>query len=117
MPEQQTDFIFSLIGEELGFVGASLVMLAYVCIIICGLRITWQTRDPFAQFLVVGITFLIGFQAFINIGVATSSLPNKGIPLPFISYGGSNLTCMLTCIGLVLSVARHPANPQDTRPT
>lgn len=116
VPEQQTDFIFSLIGEELGFVGASLVLLAYVCIIICGLRIAWRTNDPFGQFLVAGITFLIGLQAFINIGVATSSLPNKGIPLPFISYGGSNLISMLTCIGLVLSVVFHPANPQDTKP-
>ncbi|MBI4325432.1 MAG: cell division protein FtsW [Chloroflexi bacterium] len=111
VPEQQTDFIFSLIGEELGFVGASLVMLAYVCIIICGLRIAWRTIDPFGQFLVAGITFLIGLQAFINIGVATSSLPNKGIPLPFISYGGSNLLSMLSSIGLVMSVARHPDRP------
>ncbi|MBI4323955.1 MAG: FtsW/RodA/SpoVE family cell cycle protein [Chloroflexi bacterium] len=63
------------------------------------------------------MSFLIGLQAFINIGVATISLPNKGIPLPFISYGGSNLISLLTCIGLVLSVVFHPSKPQDTKPT
>jgi cell division protein FtsW len=107
VPEQQTDFVLSLIGEEMGLIGTSLVLVLFVIILLCGARIAWRVSDPFGQLLASGITVLIGLQAFINIGVVTSSLPNKGIALPFVSYGGSNLICMLTCIGLLIGVARH----------
>jgi cell division protein FtsW len=107
VPEHHTDFILSIIGEELGLVATMLVVLAFVLIIICGVYIALHARDNFGLMLGCGITFLIGFQAFINIGVVTSALPNKGLPLPFISYGGSNLLMMLTCIGVLLSVARQ----------
>lgn len=107
VPEQQTDFIFSLIGEELGFWGTTLVVLAFVNLVLAGLSIGWRASDPFGQLLATGLTLLIGLQAFINIGVATSSLPNKGLPLPFVSYGGSSLVAMLVCIGLVVGVARQ----------
>ncbi len=107
VPEQETDFILSLIGEELGLFVTSLVILLFCLIVLCGARIAWRTNDPFAQLLAVGITLLIGLQAFINIGVVTSSLPNKGLPLPFVSYGGSNLLCMLTAVGLLVNVARR----------
>jgi cell division protein FtsW len=118
VPEQQTDFVLSLIGEELGLVGTSLVILMFVLILASGIRIAWQIEDPFGQLLASGITLLIAMQAFINIGVVTSLLPNKGIALPFVSYGGSNLVCMLTGIGLLISVARHgPMARRDRVPS
>jgi len=106
VPENHTDFIFSVIGEELGLIAGLLVLVAFLLIVICGVFIASRARDKFGFLLGIGITFLIGFQAFINIGVVTSALPNKGLPLPFISYGGSNLFIMLTCVGIVLSIAR-----------
>ncbi|MDH7501888.1 MAG: putative peptidoglycan glycosyltransferase FtsW [Verrucomicrobiota bacterium] len=107
VPEQRTDFVMSAIGEELGFVGCVLVVLLFVNIVVAGARIAWRMADPFARFLAFGITFLIGTQAFINIGVATSCLPNKGIPLPFVSYGGSNMVVALAGIGLLVNLARY----------
>jgi cell division protein FtsW len=106
VPEHHTDFIYSVIGEELGLVATLLVIVAFIAVVICGLYIASQAPDTFGFLLGSGITFLIGFQAFINIGVVTSALPNKGLPLPFISYGGSNLLMMLTGVGLLLSIAR-----------
>jgi cell division protein FtsW len=107
VPEQQTDFVLSPIGEELGLLGTSLVLLMFVIILLAGTRIAWRIEDPFGQLLAAGITQLIGLQAFINIGVVTSILPNKGIALPFVSYGGSSMVCMLTGVGLLISIARH----------
>jgi cell division protein FtsW len=106
VPEHHTDFIFSIIGEELGLIATILVLAGFVGIIISGIYIAQHARDAFGLFLGSGITFLIGLQAFINIGVVTGVLPNKGLPLPFISYGGSNLLMMLTGTGLLLSIAR-----------
>jgi cell division protein FtsW len=107
VPENHTDFIFSVIGEELGLIAGLLVLVAFMAIVVCGVFISSRARDKFGTLLGIGITFLIGFQAFINIGVVTSALPNKGLPLPFISYGGSNLFIMLTCVGIMLSIARQ----------
>jgi cell division protein FtsW len=107
VPENHTDFIYSVIGEELGFVVALPVALAYFLIFLSGLRISCRAREGFGRYLGFGITFLIGLQAFVNIGVVTGVLPNKGLPLPFVSYGGSSLVMMLTCVGLLLNVARH----------
>jgi cell division protein FtsW len=107
LPEIHTDFIFANIGEELGLVATLFVVVAFVVMAICGLYIAMHARDTFGFLLASGITFLISLQAAINIGVVTSALPNKGLPLPFISYGGSNLLAMLTCIGLLFSVARQ----------
>jgi cell division protein FtsW len=78
-----------------------------VLLVICGMYIALKSSDSFGLLLGTGITFLIGLQAFINIGVVTSTLPNKGLPLPFISYGGSNLLMMLTIVGILLSIARR----------
>jgi cell division protein FtsW len=108
VPEHHTDFILSIIGEELGLVATLLVVLGFVVIILCGVYIALNSRDTFGLLLGCGITFLIGLQAFINIGVVTSALPNKGLPLPFISYGGSNLMIMLTSVGLLFSISRPP---------
>ena len=107
VPEHHTDFILSIIGEELGLVATLGVVLGFVLIIICGVYIATHARDTFGTMLASGITFLIGLQAFINIGVVTSALPNKGLALPFISYGGSNLLAMLASVGVLFSVARQ----------
>jgi cell division protein FtsW len=115
LPEHHTDFIFSVIGEELGLVATLLVLVAFIIVVICGISIAFKAPDTFGLLLGSGLSFLIGLQAFINIGVVTSALPNKGLPLPFISYGGSNLLMMLTAIGILLSIARQarPARSVD----
>ncbi len=113
VPEHHTDFIFSIIGEELGLIATLLVVVAFVLIVICGVYIAWNSSDTFGLLLGSGVSFLVGLQAFINIGVVTSALPNKGLPLPFISYGGSNLVVMLAGIGLLLSVARRARAPEE----
>jgi cell division protein FtsW len=115
VPEHHTDFIFSIIGEELGLVATLLVVAGFVGFVICGIYISVNAADTFGLLLGSGITFLIGLQAFINIGVVTSALPNKGLPLPFISYGGSNLLVMLTCVGILLSIARQARATQPKR--
>ena len=117
VPEDHTDFIFSIIGEELGLIATLLVVLAFVVIAICGIYIALRARDPFGSLLAAGVTFLISLQAAINIGVVTSALPNKGLPLPFISYGGSNLLAMLTCVGLLFSIARQAPAREKVRAT
>ncbi len=115
VPENHTDFILSIIGEELGLVATLLVVAAFTSIVLCGIFIARNARDTFGLLLGSGVSFLIGLQAFINIGVVTSALPNKGLPLPFVSYGGSNLLVMLGSIGLLLSIARQ-ARPGDAVP-
>jgi cell division protein FtsW len=107
LPAHQTDFIYAIIGEELGLAGTGAVLVAFMAILVCGLVIAWNASDPFGLLLGCGVTFLIVFQALVNIGVVTSALPNKGLPLPFISRGGSNLLVILAGVGLLLSIARH----------
>jgi cell division protein FtsW len=107
VPEQHTDFILAVIGEELGLIATLLVVAAFIAIVISGLFIAHRARDTFGMLLASGLTFLIGVQALVNIGVVTATLPNKGLPLPFISYGGSNLLAMLLCIGVLLGIARR----------
>lgn len=107
VPEQQTDFIFARIGEETGLWGGTLVLLLYLGILLCGFQIAKQARDRFGHFLAAGCTTVITLQACINIAVATSLVPNKGLPLPFMSYGGSSLLAMFICVGLLGSVAWH----------
>ncbi|HKS35979.1 MAG TPA: putative lipid II flippase FtsW [Verrucomicrobiae bacterium] len=116
LPEHETDFIFAIIGEELGLAGTIGVVVAFMVVMICGVRIGWNARDAFGMLLATGLTFLIGLQAFINIGVVTGTLPNKGLPLPFISRGGSNLFLMLMCVGLLLSIARRAGDSRSTMP-
>lgn len=107
VPEHHTDFIFTIIGEELGLLATLLVLLGYLAIVGSGTWIAWHARDLFGMLLAAGITVLIAFQVIINIAVVTNLLPNKGLSLPFISYGGSNVVLMFGCIGLLISVARH----------
>jgi cell division protein FtsW len=115
VPERHTDFILSILGEELGAVSTLFVVVAFIAIVISGIYIATRSPDTFGFLLGIGLTLLIGFQAFINIGVVTSALPNKGLPLPFVSYGGSNLLVMLACVGLLLSIARRGTAPEPAR--
>ena len=109
--EHHTDYIFAIIGEELGLVTTLAVVLLFVALLFCGISIARRAADTFGMLLAAGLTFMISIQAFINMGVATSLLPCKGMPLPFISYGGSNLLLMLVSVGLLLSVSRLGAEP------
>ena len=111
IPEKHTDFISSIIGEEMGLLATLGVVAGFVIFILCGIYIAWHARDVFGLLLGSGITFLVGLQAFINIGVVTGALPNKGLPLPFISYGGSSLLLMLLAVGILISIARFGGPP------
>jgi cell division protein FtsW len=114
LPYAHTDFIFPMIGEELGLRMSLLVVFLFVVIVICGMMIALHAKDRFGLLLGCGIVSLLGLQAAVNIGVTTSLLPNKGLPLPFISYGGSNLAACLLGIGILLNIYRQgvldPAN-------
>jgi len=107
LPYAHTDFIFPIVGEELGLRFSLMVIFLFVLIIICGMTIALHARDRFGLLLASGIVSLIAFQAAINIGVVTSLLPNKGLPLPFVSYGGSNLLMALFAVGLLLNIYRQ----------
>ncbi|MCR4337951.1 MAG: putative lipid II flippase FtsW [Candidatus Omnitrophica bacterium] len=106
LPAAHTDFILSIIGEELGFIGAFTVILFFIAFIWQGARLAKRVSDPFGYFLSIGIVVMLGFQAMINIGVSIGALPTKGLPLPFISYGGSALIFNLMEIGLLLNISR-----------
>jgi rod shape determining protein RodA len=109
VPEQQTDFIFTVVGEELGFLGGAslLVLFAVVCWRVW--RTAWVARGTFGALLCVGVLAMLLFQVFENVGMAMGIMPITGLPLPFVSYGGSSLVATLTAIGLVLNVHRAAA--------
>lgn len=107
LPEPQTDFIFAVVSEELGLIGAVCFVAAFAFFCFRGLRAAWNTRDSFARLLAVGITAMIGIQAFFNISVVLGLLPTKGIPLPFISYGGSSLMVTLASVGVLLNITQQ----------
>lgn len=107
LPYAHTDFIFPIIGEELGLRFSLLVVFLFVIIIVCGIMIALHAKDRFGLLLGCGVVSLLALQAAVNIGVTTSLLPNKGLPLPFISYGGSNLVACLFVVGLLLNVYRQ----------
>lgn len=107
LPYAHTDFIFPMIGEELGLRISLLVIFLFVVIIVCGIMIALHAKDRFGLLTATGIVALVGLQAAVNIGVTTSLLPNKGLPLPFVSYGGSNLVACLFAIGLLLNIYRQ----------
>ncbi|OPX85621.1 stage V sporulation protein E [Pelotomaculum sp. PtaB.Bin117] len=109
LPENHTDFIFAIIGEELGFIGASLVILLFAIFIWRGLKIAITSTDPFASLLATGITAWVGIQSIINIGVVTGSLPVTGIPLPFISFGGTSLLFTMIGVGILLNISQYTA--------
>jgi cell division protein FtsW len=107
LPAAHTDSIFSVIGEELGFIGCMAVLLLFCALAWRGFRIAARAQDPFGTFLAAGLTTLLVAQAFINIAVATATVPFTGIPLPFISFGGSSLLVSLIAVGIIFNVSGH----------
>ncbi|HEY1463771.1 MAG TPA: putative lipid II flippase FtsW [Terriglobales bacterium] len=107
LPEPHTDFIFSVISEELGLVGAVIIIALFAIFLWRGVRTALRTQDMFGRFLVVGITSMVVVQAFINISVVLGLMPTKGIPLPFISYGGSSLFLTLASVGVLLNISKQ----------
>jgi cell division protein FtsW len=112
LPDAATDFIFAIIGDELGFIGAVLVLALFVVLTIAFVRIVRTSRDPFARIVTSGVMIWIVGQAFVNIAVVLGLLPVLGVPLPLISAGGSSLISSLVAIGIVLSFARHQPVPE-----
>jgi cell division protein FtsW len=107
LPEPHTDFIFSVLGEELGLFGCLAVVLLFATFLWRGVRTALRTQDMFGRFLAVGITSMVVVQAFINMSVVLGLMPTKGIPLPLISYGGSSLFITLGCIGVLLNITKQ----------
>lgn len=107
VPEPQTDFIFSILAEELGFIGGLLVLLLFLILVWRGMRVAMTVEDSFGSLLAVGIVGMVAVQVVINIGVVIGLMPVTGITLPLISYGGSSLTLMLTALGILLNLSRY----------
>ena len=106
LPASHTDFIFSIIGEELGFLGTASVVILFILFVWEGMKVVMKTAGTFERMLSFGIVSMIALEAIINIGVTAGALPTKGLPLPFISYGGSGLIFHLAAVGLLLNVAK-----------
>jgi len=117
MPEAQNDFILAPIGEELGFLGVAAVLLLFAVVLWRGVRAALGARDVYGGYLAFGITLLIGVQVLFNVAVVLGVVPNKGITLPLVSYGGSSLLVMMFLVGLLLAVGRRapPAVPEPVR--
>jgi cell division protein FtsW len=113
LPFAHTDFILPVIGEELGLRWTLAVVATYLVFILCGAAIAMRARDRFGMLLGFGVTLLIALQAAVNIGVTTALLPNKGLPLPFVSYGGTNLVFCLICVGILINIYRQGVNEKD----
>jgi cell division protein FtsW len=115
LPFAHTDFIFPVIGEELGLRCTLAVVFAYILFILCGAVIAMRARDRFGMLLGFGVMVIIALQAAINIGVTTTLLPNKGLPLPFISYGGTNLVFCLLGVGILVNIYRNGVTDKEEK--
>ena len=107
IPEPYNDFIFSIICEELGFIGAAAVILLFAMLVWRGVRVAMKSKDTFGCLVATGITALIAVQVIINISVATNTIPNTGIALPFISYGGTSLVILMASVGILMNISRY----------
>lgn len=107
LPEAHTDFIFPMVGEELGLYGTIATVFVFVMLIFAGMCISAYAPNRFGKLLGFGLTFLLGLEALLNMGVTTALLPNKGLPLPFVSYGGSSLLAAMTAIGILINIHRQ----------
>ncbi|MBR5816205.1 MAG: FtsW/RodA/SpoVE family cell cycle protein, partial [Anaerotignum sp.] len=108
IPEAYNDIIFAIICEELGLVGAALVIMLFAVLIWKGIKIAMNAKDQFGMLVATGITSVIAFQSIINIGVVTNTIPNTGQPLPFVSYGGTSLLFLMGMVGILLNISRYP---------
>ncbi|WP_405727816.1 putative lipid II flippase FtsW [Anaerotignum sp.] len=108
IPEAYNDIIFAIICEELGLVGAALVIMLFAVLIWRGVKIAMNAKDQFGMLVATGITAVIAFQSIINIGVVTNTIPNTGQPLPFVSYGGTSLLFLMGMVGILLNISRYP---------
>jgi len=109
LPEAHTDFVFAVVGEEFGLVGAAVVVALFLLILFRGMRIAHDEPDPFASLLAVGLTALLSIQALINMSVVIGLIPTKGLPLPFLSYGGTSIIIAMAALGALLALGRRPA--------
>ncbi|MCU5747336.1 putative lipid II flippase FtsW [Bacillus cereus] len=107
LPEPQTDFIMAIISEELGFIGVAIILICLLLIIIRSFRVAQKCKDPFGSLIAIGIASLIGIQTFVNVGGMSGLIPLTGVPLPFISYGGSSFLANLISMGILLNIASH----------
>jgi cell division protein FtsW len=106
LPQSHTDFIFSIIGEELGFLGTTAVLMLFALLVLVGLRLSMRINEVFMSRVILGVAVMIAFEVIVNMGVSSGVLPTKGLPLPFISYGGSSLLVHMAAVGLVLNMSR-----------
>jgi cell division protein FtsW len=114
LPEAHTDFIFPIIGEELGLVASLAVVAMYAVLFIFGLKIAFNARDDFGRFVAFGITLMITIQALVNFAVVTGCVPTKGLALPFISYGGSSLVVSGAMVGILVNIAFTGWRPSNS---
>ena len=108
IPEAYNDIIFAIICEELGLIGAALVIMLFAVLIWRGIKIAMNAKDSFGMLVATGVTAVIAFQSIINIGVVTNTIPNTGQPLPFVSYGGTSLLFLMGMVGILLNISRYP---------
>lgn len=109
LPMQHTDFIFSVMAEEVGFIGTTIIIGLYILLLYYGLRISWHIHDKFSSLVIAGFSMVTSLQAIINIAVTTGLVPTKGIGLPFVSYGNTSLVCNLLMVGIVINLVREYA--------
>jgi cell division protein FtsW len=107
LPEAHTDFIYAVVGEELGLFGCTALLAGFLVILWRGLELSWVTDDAFGRYLALGVTSSVVLQALINMSVVLGMGPTKGLPLPMISAGGSSLLSTMICLGMLLSVSEH----------
>jgi cell division protein FtsW len=114
LPQPHTDFVYAILGEELGFIGAVTIVIAFAVLFTAGVKIAVRARDKFGCYLGIGVAAIVGTQAAVNLGVCLGLLPTTGIPLPFISYGGASLIISMASVGTLVSIARKsPATTAD----
>ncbi len=113
MPEPHNDFIFAIIAEELGLVGCIIIMAIFAVLIIAGIDVAMKAKDKYGKLLAAGIISVIAVQVIINIAVVTGSMPVTGVPLPFISYGGTSLVFNLAAVGVLLNISRQTKSHKD----